>query len=64
MRNAKKHRDIKLITTEKKKLFGDIILIYHTTKFFTKNLLNIETRKISDTNRYVCLFCFINIRSE
>ena len=45
MRNAKKHRDIKLITTEKKKLFGDIILIYHTTKFFTKNLLATEMRK-------------------
>ena len=45
MRNAKKHRDIKLITTEKKKLFGHIILIYHTTKFFAKNLLATEMRK-------------------
>ena len=30
MENVKKHRDIKLITTEKKKLFGNQIIILHS----------------------------------
>ena len=42
----KKHKDIKLVTTEKKKknyLVSDPN--YPTTKFFTKNLLAIEMKK-------------------
>ena len=38
MENERKHRDIKVITTERRNY-------YHTTKFFTDNLLAIERRK-------------------
>ena len=39
MENVRKHRDIKLVTTEKK---GNYLVSepnYHTTKFFTKNVI-------------------------
>ena len=38
MKNMRKHRGIKLATAEKRTK-------YHTTKFFTENLLAIEMRK-------------------
>ena len=42
--NVKKHKDIKLVTTEKKKyLVTDPN--YPTTKFYTENLLAIEMKK-------------------
>ena len=44
MENVKKHKDIKLVTTEKKKyLVSDPN--YPTTKFYTENLLAIEMKK-------------------
>ena len=45
MENVRKHRDIKLATTNKKRrnyLVPDPN--YHTTKFFTENILAIETK--------------------
>ena len=43
--NVRKHKDIKLVTTEEKriKLFSEPN--YHTTKHFSKNLLAIEMKK-------------------
>ena len=43
--NARKHRDIKLVTTNVKrnKLISEPN--YHTTKRFSENLLAIETKK-------------------
>ena len=38
MEDVRKHRDVKLVTTEKR-------LNYHTTKFFMENLLEIEMKK-------------------
>ena len=38
MENVRKHRDIKIIKTKTRRNF-------HTTKFFTENLLAIEMRK-------------------
>ena len=40
--NVRKHRDIKLVTTGRKNY---LVSNYHTTKFFTENLLPIEMRK-------------------
>ena len=45
MENVQKHRDIKLITTERRTNYFVSILDYHTAKFFTENLLAIEMRK-------------------
>ena len=44
MENVRKHRDIKLFTTKKKKLFC-VRPNYHTTKSFIENLLAIEMEK-------------------
>ena len=38
-------RDIKLVATEKRKNYFVSELYYHTTKFFSVNLLAIETKK-------------------
>ena len=45
MENVRKHRDIKLVTTDAKrnKLVSEPI--YHTTKCFSENLLAIEMKK-------------------
>ena len=46
MENVRKHRDIKLVTTDEKrnKLVSEPN--YHTTKHFSGNLLPIEMKKI------------------
>ena len=41
----KKNRNIKLVTTERKRNYLVSKPNYHTTNFFTKNLLAIEMRK-------------------
>ena len=45
MENVRKHRDIKLVTTERRRNYLVSEPNYHTTKFFTKNLLLIEMKK-------------------
>ena len=45
MENVRKHRDIKFVTTQRKKHYLVSEPNYHTRKFFTKNLLAIEIRK-------------------
>ena len=45
MENVRKHRNITLVTTEKRTNFLVSEPNYHTTKFFTENLLAIEMRK-------------------
>ena len=45
MENVRKHRDIKLMTTEEKKIKLVSEPNYHTTKHFLKNLLAIEMKK-------------------
>ena len=40
-----KHRDIKLVTTDRKRKYLVSELNYHTTKLFTENLLAIEMRE-------------------
>ena len=43
--NVRKHRDIKLVTTERRTNFLVSEPNYHTTKFFTEHLLAIEMKK-------------------
>ena len=45
MENVRRHRDIKLVTTEGRRNNLVSEQNYHTTKFFTGNLLAIEMKK-------------------
>ena len=45
MENVRKHRDIKLVTIDKKNQLASEPN-YHTTKFFSENLMAIEMKKI------------------
>ena len=45
LKNVRKHRDIKLATTESRRNYLVSEPNYHTTKFFTENLLTLEMRK-------------------
>ena len=45
MENLRKHRDIKLITTERRRTYLMLEPNYHTTKFVTEHLLAIEMKK-------------------
>ena len=45
MENVRKHRDIKLVTTERRRNYLVSEPNYHTTKFFTENVLAIEMKK-------------------
>ena len=45
MENVRKHRNIKLVTTERRRNYLVSEPNYHTTKFFAENLLAIEMRK-------------------
>ena len=45
MENVRKHRNIKLVTTERRRNYLVSEPNYHTTKFFTENLLAIEMIK-------------------
>ena len=44
--NVKKHKDIKLVTAKRRKNYLVSEPNYHTTKFFTENLLAIEIKNI------------------
>ena len=46
MENVRKHRDIKLVTTDKRRNQLVSEPNYHTTKWFLKDLLPIEMKKI------------------
>ena len=45
MENVRKHRNIKLVTTERKRNYLVSEPNYHTIKFFAENLLAVELRK-------------------
>ena len=45
MENVRKQRNIKLVITERRRNYLVSEPNYHTTKFFTGNLLTIEMRK-------------------
>ena len=45
IKNVGKHRNIKLVTTERRRNYLVSEPNYHTTRFFVENLLAIEMRK-------------------
>ena len=54
--NVRKHRDIKLVTTERRRNYLVSEPNYQTKKFFTENLLAIEMKKTEILiNKPVCL---------
>ena len=55
MENVRKHRGVKLVTTERTRNYLVSEPKYHTTKFFTKKLLVIETKKTEILNKPVYL---------
>ena len=61
MENVRKHRDIKLVTTDEKrhKLVSEPN--YHTTKRFSENLLAIEMKK-TKVKMILMKFLYVNIR--
>ena len=58
MKNVRKHRDIKLVTSDKRRNRLVSEPNYHTTKYFSENLLTIEMKRIKvKMNKavYLCL---------
>ena len=55
MENVRKHRNIKLVTTEKGRNYLVSEPNYHTVKFFTENLLAAEMRKTMNKPVYLGL---------
>ena len=53
MENVRKHGDIKLVTTERRRNYLVSEPIHHSRKFFTENLLVIETKKKNKQTRYL-----------
>ena len=54
--NIRKHKDIKLVTAERRRIYLVSEPNYHTTKFFTETLLKIEMRKTQTlTNKLLYL---------
>ena len=63
--NVRKHRDIKLVTTERRRNYVVSESNYHTTKFFTEHLLAIEMKKKTKTEilmNKTCVFGTFNTR--
>ena len=64
MENNRKHKDIKLLTTERRIDYLISEPIYHTTKFFMKNLLALEMKKTRILMNNPIYFRFINIITQ
>ena len=60
--NVRKHRVIKLVTTERKKNYFVSEQNFHTTNIFTEYLLAIEKKKNAETYEQTCLFRTFNTR--
>ena len=50
MKNVRKHRDIKSVTTDKRRNQSAAEPNYHTTKHFSKNLMEIQMKKDKSKN--------------
>ena len=44
MENVRKHKDIKLVTTERRRNYLVSEPNYHTTKFFSRKCINLEMK--------------------
>ena len=45
MKNVRKHRDIRLVTTDRRRIQLTSESNYHTTKYFSENLMATEMKK-------------------
>ena len=57
MKNIRKHRDIKLVTADKKRNKLASEPNYHTARWFSENLLSTEMKK-QNTNLWVLLWLY------
>ena len=55
MENVRKHRDAKLVTTDKRRNQLVSEPNYHTTRGFSENLLAIEMKKTKSKNEYASI---------
>ena len=55
MENVRQHRDIKLVTTDKRRNQLASEPIYHTTKYFSENLIGIQMKKTKKMNKLIYL---------
>ena len=55
MENVRQHRDIKLVTTDKRRNQLASEPIYHTTKYFSENLIAIQMKKTKKMNKLIYL---------
>ena len=55
MENARKHRDIKLVTTDKRRNQWASEPNYHTVKYFSENLMGKEMKKKGKINKPIYL---------
>ena len=63
MGNVRKHRDINLVTTNRRRNHSVSEPNCHTTKRFSKNLLAIEMKKNESKNEWASISSFINTRN-
>ena len=66
MENVRNHRDIKLVTTDEKRIKLVSEPNYHTTKHFSENLLSIEMKNIKvKMNKpvYLCMSILYNSKT-
>ena len=62
MENERKHRNIKLVTRERRRNYLVSEPNYHTRKFLTEYILAIETKKTQILTNKTCLFRTFNTR--
>ena len=62
MENVRKHRDIKLVTTDKRRNQLVSGPNYHTTKYFSENLMVIEMKKKKSKNEQAYISRHVNAR--
>ena len=55
MENVRRNRDIKLVTTERRRNYLVSEPTFHTTKFFTEKLLAIEMKKLKYLSINLCI---------
>ena len=58
LENLRKHRNVKLVTIERRRYYLVLEPNYHTTDFFTKNLLAREMRKTQILMKKPVHLCF------
>ena len=55
MENVRRNRDIKLVTTERRRNYLVSEPTFHNTKFFTEKLLTIEMKKLKYLSINLCI---------